>query len=142
MATQSTDGWISNLLQFFAAYSDVIYIAGVLVISIPVVLAWVFEIFVSSTVRFMVVGASLSVMILAYIGERRARFPDAEKSLDERKREYSTRTRLLVAGAVLGLGLGIYSAIEINLLVGGVFFIGAYLFTRLAFNSTEDTQGE
>lgn len=135
MAAKSS-GWINDFFRFLATYSAVIYLAGLLVISIPVTLAWVFEIVVSPTTRYVIVGASLSVMVLAYIGERRARFPDTDKSLEQRKTDYSRRTRVLVAAAVLGLGLGIYAAIEINFFIAGIFFVGAYFFTRMAFKDS------
>lgn len=141
MTETQTSGWTNDLFRFLAAYSGVIYIAGVAVISVPVVLAWGFDIFVPSSIRYVVVGASLTVMILAYVAERRARFPDSERTLDERKREYTTRTRALVGVAIIGLAFGIYTAIEVNLIVGGIFFVGAYFFTRMAFKETAGNEG-
>lgn len=135
MAT-TTEGWFDNLLRFLGTYSAGIYLAGVLVISIPLILAWVFDYEASSTTRFVLVGASLTVMIFAYVGERRFGIPEEDdRRTGATPRDYSLRTRALVAVAVLGLGLGIYAALEINLLVGGVFFVGSYLFTRLAFRA-------
>lgn len=135
MGGSADAGWSDELFRFLAAYSLVIYAVGVAAISVPLVLAWGFDVVVSGTVRSAVVVASLGVMVLTYVAERRARSADSGRGPDGHEREYSLRTRALVAAAVLGLGLGVYAAIEVNLLVGGVFFVGAYLFTRMAFGN-------
>lgn len=138
MGGSADAGWPDELFGFLAAYSLPIYAIGVAAISVPAVLAWGFDVIVPGTIRSAVVGASLGVMVLAYVAERRARSDaDSERNPDGREREYPLRTRALVAAAILGLALGIYTATEVNLLVGGVFFVGAYFFTRMAFGTGE-----
>lgn len=137
MAERPDAGSAHELLRFLAAYSLAIYVFGVFVISIPVALAWGFDYYVSEPVRFAVVGASLLVLVLTYVAERRVGFGDGGPMPEERASDYSLETRALLAAAALGVAVGIYAAVEVSYVVAFLFFVGAYLFTRLAFREED-----
>lgn len=146
------------LVHLLAEHSMFIYLVGLVAIGIPLVLAQLFDVELGPTARYVIVGTSLAVMIAAYVAERRVGF-DAGAGVNAGasasaaagdagagtagRREYPLRTRLGFPAAILGFAVGLYVAIEVNLVFGAIFMIGGSLFLRLAYKDLdEEDDGE
>lgn len=139
MASNVDAGDIDPFMGVLAKYSLVIYLLGLLVISVPLVLAWGPGIVVPATARVVIVGVSLAVMVATYVAERRIVFDDGDGR--EPTSEYSLRTRAAVVAAIVGLAAGVYIAVEVDPIYGFLFILGAYLFSRMAFKGEGDGDG-
>lgn len=132
-----------EVLRYLAANRTAVYIGGLLVISAPIALVQV-GIELPAAARSALVVASLAVMIVTYVAERRVgdEVQESHKAAATGEREtYSRRTRLAVAAAVVGLAVGVYVAVEVDALVGLLFIAGAYLFTYVAYRGGDDGGG-
>ena len=123
-----------NLVRRLAVHRYAVYAGGLAVIIAPAVLASA-GVTVPRRLRAAVVAVALAVMVVTYLGERRLRSePDgaATPGPEEPPDQPPLRARLAVAGALVGLAVGGYLAIQGRLWVGGLFVGGAALFGRMA----------
>lgn len=119
------------LVDILVTYRLLIYIGGLLVISIPLVLSSAFNVVVPETARTVLVGVTLTVMVVTYIAERYVGYDsesESETPDKESTQTYSLRLRIALALSIIGIAAGIYIAIEIALFTGLLFVFGAYLF--------------
>jgi small-conductance mechanosensitive channel len=105
-----------------------IYIGGLLVISMPLVLSSAFSVVIPKTARTILVGVALTVMVATYIVERHVGYDRERESRTGDEPRYSLRLRVVLALSIVGIAVGIYVALEIALLTGLLFIVGAYLF--------------
>lgn len=155
MATHADSSGLDSLLRVLVSYRLAVYIGGLAAISVPAVLRATVGIDPPSTVRTIIVGASLGLMILTYLGELRlghgstgpaAGRPRTEPTTGDTIGEsesdatgYSKRTRTTVVIGLVGIVVGIYVVIEINTFVGMLFIVGGLLFGRSAYR--DHTEG-
>lgn len=148
MVTRITDmdgnaSGFDSLVRLFAAHRLLIYVGGLVVLGIPLVLSMILGVDVPRTARLVLVGTVLTLMVVTYIGERRMKHDhDADNGdhSDPREQEheqYPLRMRIAVALAVLGVAVGVYVTIEVNVLTGLLFIVGAYFFGYLGFRGGE-----
>jgi hypothetical protein len=151
MVARTDSGRHVPLADVLVAYRLLIYIGGLLVISIPLVLSSAFGVVVPGTARTVLVGVTLTVMIATYIAEHYIGY-DSESENESRTDgeslpTYSLRLRIALALSTIGIAVGIYIALEIALFTGLLFIFGAYLFGyfgyRGEFNENDsDTDGQ
>lgn len=131
MVAHTDSGRHMPLVDILVTYRLLIYIGGLLVISIPLVLSSAFNVVVPETARTVLVGVTLTVMVVTYIAERYVGYDsesESETPDKESTQTYSLRLRIALALSIIGIAAGIYIAIEIALFTGLLFVFGAYLF--------------
>ncbi len=121
-------------IRFLAAHRLSIYLGGLIAILLPRILRIAADITLAPLTRTVIVVGSLLLMVVTYLAERQARGDDGTDPATE---DYSTRTRVLVGLAVVGLALGVYLAFEGRPLFGLLFLGGALLFFRIAYTEPE-----
>lgn len=140
MAARTEATGLDGLFRLLVAYRLLVYLAGTVAIGTPLFLAVGFDVEVPGSARTAIVVASLGLMILTYVGERRVGLPE-ETSATERpddRETYSLRKRAAVGAAVVGVALGVYIALERNPVIGGLFVLGALLFARIAYGGEDE----
>ncbi|MFC6988990.1 hypothetical protein ACFQJD_10170 [Haloplanus sp. GCM10025708] len=141
MASHTRETGLSHIFRFLVAYRIVIYLGGLVAIGVPLFLARAFDYHVSAGARTAIVLVSLAVMIVTYVGERRVGDDHIDDRTGKSVESYSLRMRLSVGLAVLGIAVGVYVAVEMHLVAGLLFVLGAYLFGYLGYRS-EGTDGD
>ncbi|WP_227378903.1 hypothetical protein [Haladaptatus halobius] len=165
MASQGQSRGDADLLHFLTVHRVAVYLGGLVAIFSPTLLEKS-GVVVSSSMRTVIVLASLVIMVTTYVGERRfvhgrtdenaatvdstehfervgrERGDDAEMSGDATdsataSTTYPRRTRLTVALAVAGLAVGFYVAVEVSPVAGIAFVAGAYFFGYFAFRGED-----
>lgn len=146
MATRSESfiDWIGRAL---AVYSLVVYLVGLLIILAPTVLRRATDTTLPLRVRRILVGGALGIMIITYLAERRYRETGEEDESDDTGEadlpSYSLYARLSLAGAAIGVAIGIYVGYATErLLVGALFIFGAYLFVRMGYRHEEQRRSK
>lgn len=140
MAGRSTEGAFGFLLRFLAAYRILFYLGGLLVMSLPLIAAWTFDVVVPETVRTAIVAVSFGVLLLTYVAERRVGLDHVDPVTGSPHEPYSWRARVSVVLALVGLAVGLYLALAGNAATGLLFVVGALLFFQLAYRA--DRAGE
>jgi energy-converting hydrogenase Eha subunit A len=131
--TQSPDHGFGTLFRFLVAYRLFVYLGGLVAIGIPLLLQRAYGTELSPGARTAIVVASLSLMIVTYIAERRVGRGHLDDRTGESTESYSLRLRASVATAVVGLAVGIYAIVEINVFTGVLFITGAFLFAFMGY---------
>lgn len=161
MVTRTNSGRHAPLVDILVTYRLLIYIGGLLVISIPLVLSSAFNVVVPGTARTVLVGVTLIIMIATYIAENYVgynrenereqqsveydRENEREQQSEDPTHTYSLRLRLALALSTVGIAAGIYIALEIELFTGLLFIFGAYLFGYFGYRgefNENDTNGQ
>lgn len=141
MASRAETSDLEDLFRLLVAYRLFVYLGGLIAIGAPLVVQRVFEIEVSPTARWVIVVVSLGLMVLTYVGERRVGHGHVDERTGEPKEPYSLRTRLTLVGSIVGIAVGIYAAVEVNLLVGGLFVLGSVMFGRVVYRNRRREEG-
>jgi len=136
--TQSSDRAFGTLLRFLVTYRLFVYLGGLIAIGIPLLLQRAYGTELSPGARTAIVVVSLGVMIVTYLAERRVGQGHIDSRTGEATESYSLRLRASVATAVVGLAIGIYVVMEVNVLTGSLFILGAFLFAYMGYR----TEGE
>ena len=136
--TSGANGGVDALSRLLVTYRLPIYLGGLVAIGTPLAVASAFDVAVPPAARTAVVVASLGLMVVTYLAERRVGVPDraGRHGASGRGREgseYSLAARAAVALAVLGVAVGVYLGLERDLLTGLLFVGGAYLFAYLGY---------
>lgn len=133
--------WLGRAL---ATYRYVVYVGGIIVILLPRLLRVTTGISLPLQTRRILVGGALGVMIITYLAERRfarSEGSDTAKTDVSQSPEYSLYARLSLAGAAVGVAIGIYVGYAMErLLLGTLFIFGAYLFVRMGYRHEEQTR--
>lgn len=130
------------LIRFFATYRLFFYLGGLIIMSIPLGLSWVYDIEVSGAIRTVIVAMSFTVIVATYIAERQyerlRRMPNAELPSDP----LPLRQRIGLFLSLGGLAAGIYMVLTDELGLALVFLAGSGLFfqqvTKRSGDSGED----
>lgn len=130
--TQTESSGLDTLFRFLVSYRLLIYFGGLFLIAVPLV-AKPFGITVPGTARTVVVVVVLAVMVLTYLGERRVGVP--ESGTEPTRETYPRKMRLMLVLAFVGIAVGVYVALEVNMLTGLLFIAGAYLFGYMGYRS-------
>lgn len=139
MAARIDRSDLDTLFRSLVAYRVIIYIGGLIAITLPRILRMTAGIELAAPVRTLIVVVCLGIMILTYLGERRIGLgtddvnPTASESASTSESGYSRRTRTTVMIGLVGLAVGIYVAIEIDTLIGLLFIAGGLLFGQSAY---------
>lgn len=133
MATDANGTALDALLELLVAYRGVVYVGGLLAIGSPLLAVHGFGVEPPRAVRVTVVWVSLGVMILTYVGERRLGTTGTGGRPNEDREPFSLHVRAALVMAVLGVAVGVYAAIEVSLVIGLLFVVGAILFGQFAF---------
>jgi len=132
---QSGDRAFGTLFRFLVTYRLLVYLGGLIAIGIPLVLQRAYGTELSPGARTAIVVVSLGVMIVTYLAERRVGQNHIDDRTGESTESYSLRLRASVATAVVGLAIGIYVAMEVNVFTGALFIIGAFLFAFMGYRT-------
>lgn len=130
--------WLARAL---ATYSLAVYAIGILlIVTTRLVQRGTFAF--PGRMRQALVTATLLVMVVTYLSERRFSRDGASGSNDDSASEgtvdYSLSARLSMVGAAVGVAMGIYVAVGLDrMFLGGIFLLGAYLFVRMAYHRDE-----
>jgi hypothetical protein len=146
MAPNTTDstgdaGGLEPLLRFLVAYRLVLYLGGLIAISLPLGLAWVFDVELSPAARTAVVGVSFAVILLTYFAERRVGL-DHTDEYGEPTESYSVRLRVMFVLSLVGIAVGVYFLARGRVGAGLLFLGGALLFGGMAYRGEGDDAGE
>jgi len=131
--TRSSTG-LGTLFRVLVAYRMLVYLGGLIAIGAPLALRRVADIDLSPGARTAIVAVSLGLMIVTYIAERRVGHGHLERTGGPSE-SYSLRLRAAIAMAVVGIAIGIYVLMEVNLFAGLLFILGAYLFAYMGYRT-------
>jgi hypothetical protein len=132
MTFRTESSGLMPLFRLLVTYRLLVYFGGLFVIGLPLLFE-ALGIELPGTARVVLVIVTLAVMVLTYIGERRLGLPDSRtKTTTE---EYPLKMRLALTFALIGIGVGIYVALEVNTLTGLLFIAGAYLFGYIGYQN-------
>lgn len=138
MTVDTGDSEFEPLFRLLVAYRLPIYLGGVAVIALPIVLADVFGTVIPAGARTAIVVVTIAVMIATYVGERRLDgTPDGDDATEPDRPTYPLRTRIAMTMALLGVAVGIFVALEVDLAAGILFILGAYLFGYIGYRNAE-----
>ncbi|MEF8791495.1 MAG: hypothetical protein V5A61_15320 [Haloarculaceae archaeon] len=145
MAPNTTDttgdaGGLDPLFRFLVAYRLVLYLGGLIAISLPLGLAWLFDVELSAAARTAVVGVSFAVILLTYLAERRVGL-DHTDEYGEPTESYSVRMRATFLLSLLGVAVGVYFLARGRVGAGLLFLGGAFLFAGMAYRREGDRTG-
>ncbi len=132
---------LDPLFRMLVAYRLVLYLGGLIAISLPLGLAWVFDVELPPAVRTAVVGVSFAVILLTYLAERRVGLDQAGPA-GESTESYSVRMRAAFLLALVGVAVGVYFLARGRLGVGLLFLGGAFLFGGMASRTERQGEGE
>lgn len=132
---QSSNRAFGTLLRFLVTYRLFVYLGGLIAIGVPLVLQRAYGTELSPGARTAIVVVSLGVMIVTYLAERRVGQGHIDDRTGESRESYSTRLRVSVATAIVGIAIGIYVAMEVNPFAGALFIIGAFLFGYMGYRT-------
>ncbi|MFB6157141.1 MAG: hypothetical protein ABEJ34_04805 [Haloferacaceae archaeon] len=132
---------LDRLFRLLVAHRMLVYVGGLVVIGIPLFMVRAFGRELPWAVRTTLVVTSLTIMIVTYVGERRVGHDHLDDTTGESTEEYPLRMRLAVAMAVLGLAVGVFVALEVNVLGGLMFIGGSYFFAYVAYRDGDDGAG-
>lgn len=119
---------VVRIFRRLVARRRVIYVGGMVVISLPLLAATSFGVDVSRPTRLAVVVPTLILISAVYLGERRL---DAERPAGTGTRtapDYSLGSRLSITAAVVGFVVGIYVSLTGDPRVGAVYLLGSLLY--------------
>ena len=144
MSARPTDGGLAFVARFLVAYRLLFYLGGLLAISAPLGLAWVFDLELSPAARTTVVGVSFAVLLGTYLAERRVGLDHVDPATGAPREAYSLRLRASVVLALAGLAVGVFLVLEGRAAMGALFLAGAVLFFQLAYRAErgDDATGE
>lgn len=135
--------WVGRAL---ASYRYIVYLGGIIVILLPRLLRVTAGTSLPLQTRRILVGGALAIMIFTYLAERQFAHSHND-SADTHPNpsaapEYSLYARLSLAGAAVGVAIGIYVGFAMErLFLGMLFIFGAYLFVRMGYRHEEQTRG-
>lgn len=131
--TQSGDRPFGTLFRFLVTYRLFVYLGGLIAIGVPLLIQRAYGTHLSPGARTAIVFVSLGVMIVTYIAERRVGHGHIDEQTGKSTESYSLRLRITLATAVIGLAIGVYAVMEINIPTGALFIIGAFLFAYIGY---------
>ena len=129
--TNADAGGLDPLFRFLVAYRMLLYLAGLIAISLPLGLAWVFGVELDPATRTAVVAVSFAVILLTYLAERRVGL-DHTDEYGEPTESYSLRVRATFVLSLLGVAVGVYFLARGRIGAGLLFLGGALLFGGMA----------
>ncbi len=122
-------------MRLLVTYRLFVYLGGLIAIGIPLLLQRAYGMELSPGARTAIVVASLALMIVTYVAERRVGRDHLDERTGESRESYSLRLRASVATAVVGLAVGIYAIMEISTATGALFILGAFLFAYMGYRT-------
>lgn len=135
--------WLGEAL---ATYRYVVYLGGLGVIVLPRILRILIDISLPLRTRRILIGSALGVMLITYFAERRfagGKQPEVSETPDTQSAGYSLFARLSLAGAAVGVAIGIYVGFAMERpLIGSLFIFGAYLFVRMGYRHEDQARGK
>lgn len=132
---------LDRLLRFLVAYRLLFYLGALVAMSLPLGLAWLFDVELPPAARTTIVGVSFAVIVATYLAERRVGLDHVDPRTGAPTEEYSTRMRVSFVLAIGGVAAGVYFALSARPVVGVLFLLGALLFFQMAYRSTLDAEG-
>ena len=128
-------GPVDFILRFLAAYRLLVYLGGLIVMSLPLVVEWTSDATVPQSVRNTVVGVSFAAILLTYLAERRFGLDHVDPATGAPREGYSRQTRVSIVLAIAGVAAGVYLVLARNAAMGLLFLAGALLFFQLAYRA-------
>lgn len=129
MQTESGSATATRLVRGVVAKRRAVYVGGMVVISLPLLAATAFGIELSGPARVAVVVPTLTLMSLAYLGERRLDVGrDGTPDPTAPAPGYSLGSQLSIAAAVVGFAIGVYVSITGDPRAGAIYLFGSLLY--------------
>lgn len=135
MAQRHPDRGLDHLARFLVAYRLLLYLGGLVAISLPLLLTWAFDTTLSPAARSTVVGVSFAVLVVTYLAERRVGLDHVDPVTGTPRETYSLRLRASLVLAIGGVALGAYLLLVGRWGMGVLFLLGAMLFFQLAYRA-------
>lgn len=135
MAGRTDASALGFLLGFLAAYRLLFYLGGLLVMSVPLVAAWAFNVTFPEAARTAIVGVSFAAILLTYVAERRVGLEHVDPATGAPRELYSRRAWMSVVLAIVGVAVGVYLLLARRAAMGLLFLAGALLFFQLAYRA-------
>lgn len=135
------DGGIAQLLRFLVAYRLLFYVGGLIAMSLPLGLVWLFDVTIPSPIRLTIVGVSFGLILATYLAERRVGLDHVDPQTGAPRETYSLRLRISVLLAIVGIAVGVYSVLSGRRFLGVLFLGGALLFFQVAYRSDRTDDG-
>lgn len=131
-----------RLFRFLVSYRLLFYLGALIAMSLPLGLAWLFDVQLASAARTTIVAVSFGVILATYLAERRVGLDHVDPQTGVPTESYSTVMRVSVLLFIVGIAAGIYFVLASRLLIGLLFLVGAIFFLQLAYRSESDgTEG-
>ncbi|MFB6112617.1 MAG: hypothetical protein ABEJ58_00780 [Halodesulfurarchaeum sp.] len=130
----TSESTVGVVARFFATYRLLFYLGGLIVMSLPLGLAWVFDVHLQPALRTSIVIVTFGAIVATYLSERwverqqRAMGGGAVRTV-------SLRRRLSLFASLAGVAVAIYMFVTNRFGYGLIFLAGAGLFYQLATRS-------
>lgn len=135
---RANEGGPSLLFRFLVDNRLLFYVGGLIAISMPLGLVWLFGVELPPGARTAIVTVSFGIILLTYLAERRVGLERVHATDDRAREPYSARFRAIVFLAIVGIAVGIYLLLERDPIVGLLFLAGALLFFQQAYRVERD----
>lgn len=139
---ETRDDRFGVLFRFLVAYRLLFYLGGLIAMSLPLGLAWLYDLELPSAARMTIVTVSFGVILLTYLAERRVGLGHVDPHTGEPTESYSLRLRASVVLAIIGIAAGVYLVLDGRPAAGLLFVGGALLFFQLAYRNERALQAE
>lgn len=126
---------VEYFARFLVSYRILLYLGGLLAMSVPLLAAWVFDVIIPPAARTTIVGVSFGVLLVTYLAERRVGLDHVDPVTGAPRESYSRRLRASVVLAIAGVAVGVYLVLEGTVAPGVLFLVGALLFFQLAYRA-------
>lgn len=127
----------AQVLRLLVAYRLLFYLGALIALSLPLGLAWLFDVHLQPATRSSVVAVSLGVILATYLSERQVGLDHVDPRTGAATESYPLRMRVSVVFAIVGVAASVYFLLSARPGVGLLFLLGAVLFVQLATRSAD-----
>lgn len=127
-------------IRFFATYRLFFYLGGLIIMSVPLGLAWVYDIVLPSEVRTVIVAMSFTVIVATYLAEKKYEYMGEMPNEEPPSESLPLRPRIMLFLSLGGLGGGVYMALTGEYGLALIFLAGAGLFFQQASSSEDESE--
>jgi|GEM_PF-2385584 len=119
---------VDCIFRRLVARRRLIYVGGMVVISLPLLAATSFGVDVPRPTRLAVVVPTLILMSAVYLGERRLDTDPSTGTSTRTASDYSLGSRLSMGAAVVGFAVGVYVSLTGDPRTGAIYLFGSLLY--------------
>lgn len=138
-----SNGNVGLVARFLVSNRVLIYGGALIIMSVPLALAWLLDYVVSDALRIVIIAVSFAAIVGTYLAERQVKdVGTLSQPGPSDEPPISSRVQISLFLSIVGLAVGVYFLISQRYGLGLVFLAGAGLFYQLAMRSQDEEEGE